>query len=57
MTRTERNLHRFSLGVQLGGLAMFAWAYSLAPSGLWVFFMVWNCLYGALSLRALGRGE
>jgi hypothetical protein len=58
MTPLERNFHRFAIGVQLGGLAVFAYAYALMPSAIWVFFMGWCVFYGALSLRALrGKGE
>lgn len=52
-----RLLHYFAIGVHLGGLLLFAYAYSRVPSAVFVFFMGWCCFYGALSVAALRKGK
>lgn len=57
MTSGMRRFHQFAIGVHFAGLCLFAYAYSLLPSAVFVVFAGWSILYGAQSTLALRKGK
>lgn len=59
MTTAMRRFHQAAICIHFIGLCLFAYAYSLIPSAVFVVFAGWSILYGAqstLALRKDGKG-
>ena len=55
MTPFWQTVHWLSVGVNLAGLGIFGWAYSVMGSPGWLWFMAWCALNGGLSTYALRK--
>lgn len=53
MTPFWKTVHLLCVGVNLAGLLMFAWGYSVTSAPGWLWFMLWCALNGGLSSYAL----
>ena len=51
----SRGFHWLAVGIHAAGIVFFAWAYSVMPSKVFLFFAGWCCFYGASSLAWLRR--
>jgi len=58
MTRLARQATYFAIGIQLAGVALFAWMWSVTGEGFWLACMGWCVFWGAshvAAIRALGK--